>query len=213
MNKSISYRKSLKWLTITALFMSLNIVLSMSIFSIPVPGGHMYLNDVIICTAAIILDPLGAFLVGGVGAFLGDFFFYPTPMFVSLVVHGLQAVVISLCARYLFKKRKYLGTIIGVTIGAVIMVVYLQHAGICDCQIALSDFAGGGGCRGRSGALLCVQSEGSDEGLSGRQKEAFQKDRKKGRRRRKQIKAKKTNKSKKQAVPPTLKGIGHCLFV
>lgn len=59
----------------------------------------------------------------GVGAFLGDFFFYPTPMFVSLVVHGLQAVVISLCARYLFKKRKYLGTIIGVTIGAVIMVV------------------------------------------------------------------------------------------
>ena len=123
MNKSISYRKSLKWLTITALFMSLNIVLSMSIFSIPVPGGHMYLNDVIICTAAIILDPLGAFLVGGVGAFLGDFFFYPTPMFVSLVVHGLQAVVISLCARYLFKKRKYLGTIIGVTIGAVIMVV------------------------------------------------------------------------------------------
>ena len=32
----------------------------------------------------------------GVGAFLGDFFFYPAPMFVSLASHGLQAVAISL---------------------------------------------------------------------------------------------------------------------
>ena len=37
--------------------------------------------------AALSLDPLGAFLVGGVGAFLGDFFFYPLPMFVSLATH------------------------------------------------------------------------------------------------------------------------------
>ena len=36
--------------------------------SVPVPGGHMYLNDVIIVTAAILLDPFYAFLVGGVGA-------------------------------------------------------------------------------------------------------------------------------------------------
>ena len=62
-----------KWLTFTALFMSMNIVLSS--FSIPVPGGHLYLNDVIICTAAILLDPLGAFIVGGVGAFFGDMIF------------------------------------------------------------------------------------------------------------------------------------------
>lgn len=26
----------------------------------PVPGGHLYLNDIVICTAAILLDPLGA---------------------------------------------------------------------------------------------------------------------------------------------------------
>ena len=82
---------------ITALFMALNIM--MSSFGLPVPGGHLYLNDVIICTAAILLDdPKAAFIVGGVGAFLGDLFFYPTPMFVSLVTHGIQAVVICLLA-------------------------------------------------------------------------------------------------------------------
>ena len=74
------------WLCITAMFMALNIV--MSSFSIPVPGGHLYMNDIVICTAAILLDPFAAFMVGGVGAFLGDLFFYPTPMFVSLVTHA-----------------------------------------------------------------------------------------------------------------------------
>ena len=101
--------------------MALNV--AMSSFGVPVPGGHLYLNDIIICTAAIILDPFAAFCVGGIGAFLGDFFFYPTPMFVSLVTHGLQAVVISLCSHYILKKKPVLASGIGVAIGAVIMVV------------------------------------------------------------------------------------------
>jgi uncharacterized membrane protein len=97
--------------------------IAMSSFSVPVPGGHLYLNDAVICTAAILLDPLGAFLVGGVGAFLGDFFFYPAPMFVSLATHGLQAVVVSLCAHKLFQERRNLGALAGVTLGVVINVV------------------------------------------------------------------------------------------
>lgn len=109
------------WLCVTALFMALNV--AMSSFGVPVPGGHFYLNDIVICTAAIILDPLAAFFVGGVGAFLGDFFFYPTPMFVSLVTHGLQAVVISLFSNYGSKKHPVIASGIGVTVGAVIMVV------------------------------------------------------------------------------------------
>ena len=119
--KSLRARKPVLWLTVTALFMAMNVALSS--FGMPVPGGHLYLNDIIICTAAILLDPLGAFAVGGIGAFLGDFFFYPAPMFVSLVTHGLQAVVISLCAHRLFPSRKALGAGIGVVLGAVIMVV------------------------------------------------------------------------------------------
>lgn len=121
MEREKNFRKTLLWMTLTALFMGINI--AMSSFGIPVPGGHLYLNDVIICTAAILFDPLAAFLVGGVGAFLGDLFFYPAPMFVSLVTHGLQAVVISVFARYIMKKRPALSAGIGVTIGAVINVV------------------------------------------------------------------------------------------
>ena len=100
-------KKPVLWLTMVAVLMAMNVVLSS--FSIPVPGGHLYLNDIVICTAAILLDPLGAFIVGGVGAFLGDFFFYPAPMFVSLASHGLEAVVVSLCAHNLFKEKKALG--------------------------------------------------------------------------------------------------------
>lgn len=114
-------KKSARWLCITALFMALNVL--MSSFGIPVPGGHLYLNDIIICTAAIILDPLAAFCVGGIGAFLGDLLFYPLPMFVSLVTHGLQALVISLFSHYVMKKKPVLASGIGVSIGAVIMIV------------------------------------------------------------------------------------------
>ena len=109
------------WICITAFFMGINIL--MSSYGIPVPGGHLYLNDVIICTAALLLDPVAAMLVGGIGAFLGDFFFYPTPMFVSLVTHGLQAFVISLIAHRALKKHPPLAGGIGVAVGAVIMVV------------------------------------------------------------------------------------------
>lgn len=49
--------------------------------------------------------------------------FYPTPMFVSLVTHGLQAVVISLCARKLLKDHPVVASGIGVFLGAIVMVV------------------------------------------------------------------------------------------
>lgn len=105
----------------TAMLMAVNV--AMSSFGIPVPGGHLYMNDIVICLAAIMLDPFGAFMVGGVGAFLGDLFFYPLPMFVSLVTHGLQAVVISVFSHYVMKKHPIISSGIGVTVGAVIMVV------------------------------------------------------------------------------------------
>ena len=112
--------RTTQWLCLTAMFMALNVI--MSSFSIPVPGGHLYMNDVVICTAAILMDPLAAFLVGGVGAFLGDLLFYPTPMFVSLVTHGFQAIVISLFAHRVMKKHPAVASGIGVTLGALIMV-------------------------------------------------------------------------------------------
>lgn len=115
------FKHTAYWVCITAVFMALNV--AMSSFGIPVPGGHLYMNDIVICTASILLDPFAAFMVGGVGAFLGDLFFYPLPMFVSLVTHGFQAVVISAFSHYVLKKRPVLASGIGVTLGAVIMVV------------------------------------------------------------------------------------------
>ena len=91
-------KRTTVWLCTTAMLMALNV--AMSSFGVPVPGGHLYMNDIVICLAAIMLDPFAAFMVGGVGAFLGDLFFYPLPMFVSLVTHGLQAVIISVFSHY-----------------------------------------------------------------------------------------------------------------
>lgn len=117
-NKAVSTNT----LCVTALFMALNIMLSS--FGLPVPGGHLYLNDIVICTAAILLDNYWcSFAVAGIGSFLGDLFFYPTPMFVSLATHGLQAIAITYCTYHLFNKRCFKGALAGVLIGAVIMVV------------------------------------------------------------------------------------------
>ncbi len=107
-------------ITTAAVFMALNIV--MSSFGIPVPGGHLYLCDAVICLASILLNPFEAFIVGGVGSFLGDLLFYPLPMFVSLVTHGLQAVAISVISHYSLRNHPKLASGIGVTVGAVIMV-------------------------------------------------------------------------------------------
>ena len=93
---------STRTLTVTAMFLAMNIIMSSSMLSVPVPGGHIYLNNAIITIASILLNPLCAFIVGGIGAFIGDLLFYPAPMFVSLVTHGIQAIVVSLCARKLF---------------------------------------------------------------------------------------------------------------
>lgn len=75
-------------LTVTGLFMAMNIALSS--FGILFPGGHLYLNDILICLAAILMDLLEAFAIGGLCAFIGDFLFYPAPIFIFLVTHGMQ---------------------------------------------------------------------------------------------------------------------------
>ena len=112
----------IKKLTVTAVLLGMNIIMSSSILSVPVPGGHMYLNDVIIVMASLILDPFCAFIVGGVGAFLGDLIFYPTPMFVSLVTHGLQAVLISLLVRHVLKSKPLPSAIVASVLGLILTV-------------------------------------------------------------------------------------------
>lgn len=121
MHTTLSHDRTLR-MTLTGLFTGMVIVLSMSTFSIPVPGGHLYFCDAIINIAAMLLDPLSAFIVGGVGSFLGDLLFYPAAMFVSLVAHGLQAVTVSLISRR-SERHPALASGAGVTAGSLVMVV------------------------------------------------------------------------------------------
>ena len=44
-------------------------------------------------------------------------------MFVSLVTHGLQAVIVSLISHSIFPRRQILASSIAVAVGAVVMVV------------------------------------------------------------------------------------------
>lgn len=122
-NLDLRCRKPVLWLTMTALFMGMNVVMSAMGLSIPVPGGHLYLNDMVIGTAALMMDPLSAFCVGGVGAFLGDLLSgYTEAMLTSLVSHGLQAVAIAVLARKL-PGKKPLRYGLALAVGAVIMVI------------------------------------------------------------------------------------------
>ena len=118
--KNVTLREvnKVKWITTTAIFMGMNIALCA--FGVPVPGGHLYLNDVVICTASMLLDPVGAFIVGGIGAFLGDFLCIFDCFFFA--AHGLQAAAISILFRNIFPRHRRLAGTISVLVGAVIMV-------------------------------------------------------------------------------------------
>lgn len=92
-NISAAPRYKARWLTVCGFLMAMNTVLSS--FNIPVPGGHFYLNDVIIVAAAL-SRPAGRVPGRRCRRIPGRFLFLPSlPMFVSLATHGLEAVVIS----------------------------------------------------------------------------------------------------------------------
>ena len=57
------YAFSTRKLCYVALFTALNIILSS--FGVPVPGGHLYMNDIVICLAALVFDPISAFIAEG----------------------------------------------------------------------------------------------------------------------------------------------------
>ncbi len=115
------YSLTIRRMCYAAIFTAM--IIALSSFSVPVPGGHFYLNDVVICLASILLGPVWAMAAAGAGAFLGDVIFYPAAMYVSLVTRGIQGLVISLISHYTFRRHPKIAAILGVTAGAVIMVV------------------------------------------------------------------------------------------
>lgn len=123
-NRSLRNKNRARWVAMTGVFTALNII--MAALPIPTPAGNIYLCDMIICTAAILLDPIAGFVVGGIGSFIGDMLMYPAAMFVSLVTHGLQAVAVSLISHSNIgtsKAAPFIRSLVATLVGAVIMVI------------------------------------------------------------------------------------------
>lgn len=112
-----------KWITVTALMMAF-VVASGYIPKLPTPIGNIYWCDGPIIIAALLLDPVGAFLAGGVSMLLYDFMVGSAYMAVpSLIIHGMQAIVVSSLAHYVFGKWDNLLTaLVSALAGAVVVI-------------------------------------------------------------------------------------------
>lgn len=109
-NKKKKVLFTTKWLTYTALMTAL-VVATGYIPGIPVLTGKIYWCDFAVYTAAYILDPLAATIVGGIGTTFFDLFgingtaYNAIP---SLIIHGMQGLLTSLIFTVL--KKYFNGT-------------------------------------------------------------------------------------------------------
>lgn len=105
-NKKLFY--STKWITITALLTALVVAMGY-VPGIPVITGKIYWCDFAIYTAAYLMDPVSAAIVGGVGTTFFDLFgingtaYNAIP---SLIIHGLQGFTASLI--FLIIKKAFI---------------------------------------------------------------------------------------------------------
>lgn len=76
-NDTVGLPHKIKWITLCGLLMAINTIFSS--FSVPVPGGHIYLNDIIIVIAALSLDPWAHFLSAVWARSSGISFSIPSP--------------------------------------------------------------------------------------------------------------------------------------
>lgn len=129
--KTVKYKKAFfttKWLTYTALMTGL-VVATSFIPSVPVTvSGNLYWCDCIIFIAAYLLDPLAAFIAGGVGTLLFDVIKgNGYMMFASLIIHGLQAVATSAILHFVFaklpKKLEPVWALIASIVGGAIVIL------------------------------------------------------------------------------------------
>ncbi|MBQ9355298.1 MAG: ECF transporter S component [Clostridia bacterium] len=110
---------TVRQITFTAILTAITAALCS--FHIPLGFANLYLVDIALCMAGILLSPFFAFVAGACGAFLGDLLFYPQAMLVTLIVRTVQVVIISVFSHYIMKKRPFVSSLIGCCIGIVIM--------------------------------------------------------------------------------------------
>lgn len=110
---------SIRKITFTALLTA--ITTALCAFHIPLGFTNLYLVDIAVCIAGILLDPFLAIIAGAGGAFLGDLFFYPQAMIVTLIVRTVQVAIISVFSRYIMKNKPLLSSAVGCVIGILVM--------------------------------------------------------------------------------------------
>lgn len=116
---------STKWIAYTALLTAF-VVATNFIPAIVTPVGKIYWVDGVVLLAAYLMDPVAAFIAGGVGSLLYDVFQSPSMMLPSLLIHGLQGAVVSALLHLVPPRRlgkwEWIKAIICSLIGAVIVV-------------------------------------------------------------------------------------------
>lgn len=105
---------------VTAVFMALTAISGM--WSLPLGMAHIYLTDIFVCIAALLLPPGWSWIAGGIGAFLGDLIFYPPAMLVTLITRTVQCLVIGFIKGCLPRKHRLVRDALAVSAGVIIMV-------------------------------------------------------------------------------------------
>jgi uncharacterized membrane protein len=122
-NKKVLY--STKWIAYTAVLTAL-VVATGFIPPINIVIGNIYWVDGMVLLAAYLMDPVAAFIAGGIGSLLYDVFASPSMMLPSLLIHGLQGAVVSILLHYVvpnkFKDWEWVKALISSLVGAVIVV-------------------------------------------------------------------------------------------
>ena len=123
-NKKAFY--STKWTAYTAILTAL-VVATGFIPTIVTPAGRIYWVDGVVLLAAYLMDPLSAFICGGVGTLIYDIFKSPEMMLASLLIHGLQGAIVSGLLHFVlpnrFKKYEWVKALIISVIAAVEVVL------------------------------------------------------------------------------------------
>ncbi len=123
-NKKVLF--STKWIAYTALLTAF-VVATMAIPAVPTVAGRIYWVDGMVLLAAYLMDPVAAFIAGGVGSLLYDASQAPHMMVATLLIHGLQGAVVSALLHYVPPKRlgkwEWVKALICSLIGAVIVVM------------------------------------------------------------------------------------------
>lgn len=138
-NKKVLY--STKWIAYTAVFTAL-VIATGFIPPIPTAAGRIYWVDGIVLVGAYLMDPLAAFIAGGVGTLLYDVIQSPAMMLTSLLTHGLQAAVVSTLIHFVFpKKYEEIWAVIASLVGAVVVILgyFIHRAVLSGTEYALTN--------------------------------------------------------------------------